>query len=421
MELKACFKQSEVGEIPEEWEVPILRKYLQQDATYGVVTAGSFLRSGVPMIRGGDIKDGSIGEDQPFISDEKSREYSRTVLRGGDVVIALVGYPGESAVVPERLVGANISRAVGLLRPTEALLPSYLACYLNSPAGRKEFLRPSAGSAQIVVNLGALNKLVIPVPAPAEQTAIATALSDVDALLAAQDALIAKKRAIKQGAMQELLTGKRRLPGFSGEWEVKRLGKHLEFLSNGANSRAELTNDGRVRYLHYGDIHGANGVFLDPTTTEMPFLPEEKATRLDRLRNGDLIFADASEDIDGVGRSVEIKNVDGLEVVSGMHTIAARFDKAILADGFKAYLQEIPAFHRHLRQLASGTKVYATNMSHIASAELTLPEANEQIAISKVLLDMDAEIMSLEAQRAKTAQLKKGMMQALLTGRIRLI
>lgn len=276
--------------------------------------------------------------------------------------------------------------------------------------------------SQMNLNTGLIKGTKIAVPKDGvEQSAIATALSDVDALLAAQDALITKKRAIKQGAMQELLTGKRRLPGFDGEWEVRRLGKHLEFLSNGANSRAELTNDGRVRYLHYGDIHGANGVFLDPATTAMPFLPEEKATRLDRLRNGDLIFADASEDIDGVGRSVEIKDADGLEVVSGMHTIAVRFDKAILADGFKAYLQEIPAFHRHLRQLASGTKVYATNMSHIASAELPLPEVNEQFAISKVLSDMDTELTSLETQRAKTAQIKQGMMQELLTGRIRLV
>lgn len=243
----------------------------------------------------------------------------------------------------------------------------------------------------------------------------------MDELLAAQDALIAKKRAIKQGAMQELLTGKRRLPGFTGEWEAKRLGDHLVFLSNGANSRAELMPAGRVRYLHYGDIHGTASATLDPSNGEMPFLPDEKATRLDRLIDGDLIFADASEDLNGVGKSVELANVGEIEIVSGMHTIAVRFDKDVIADGFKAYLQAIPSFGNHLRRLASGTKVLATNMSHISSAEVVLPRPKEQVAISTVLSEMDAEIAALETQRAKTAKLKQGMMQELLTGRIRLV
>ena len=88
-----------------------------------------------------------------------------------------------------------------------------------------------------------------------EQRAIATALSDADALIESLDRLIAKKRAIKQAAMQQLLTGQTRLPGFTGEWETKRLGGYVCFLKTGTNSRAELTNKGSVAYLHYGDIH----------------------------------------------------------------------------------------------------------------------------------------------------------------------
>ncbi|MCR6625830.1 MAG: restriction endonuclease subunit S [Pseudoxanthomonas sp.] len=276
--------------------------------------------------------------------------------------------------------------------------------------------------SQMNLNTGLIKGTKIAVPKDGvEQSAIATTLSDVDALLAAQEALIAKKRAIKQGAMQELLTGKRRLPGFDGEWEVRRLGDHLEFLSNGVNSRAELMGEGRVRYLHYGDIHGTDCVLLNPATAAMPCLPEAKARRLDRLRDGDLVFADASEDLYGVGKSVELQGVGEIEVVSGMHTIAVRFDKAILADGFKGYLQFVPSFQDHLHRLASGTKVLATNMSHIASAEVKLPSAKEQVAITEVLADMGAEVSALEAQRSKTAQLKQGMMQALLTGRIRLV
>jgi len=282
----------------------------------------------------------------------------------------------------------------------------------------------SATHGGVFTNLttAGVREFVLPLPpTEREQCTIATALSDMDALLNGLDRLIAKKRAIKQATMQQLLTGQTRLPGFNGEWEVKRLGDHLNFLKNGVNSRAELSYSEDVRYLHYGDIHGSSQVMLDPGSVEMPCLPRVKASRLDRLQNGDLIFADASEDMDGIGKSVEIQNATGIDLVSGLHTIAIRFNKTVLTDGFKAYIQFIPEFRAHLRQLASGTKVYATNRSHIASAELRLPGIDEQEAISTLLTDMDTEITTLETRRTKTRALKQAMMQELLTGRTRLV
>jgi len=220
-------------------------------------------------------------------------------------------------------------------------------------------------------------------------------------------------------AVQQLLTGKARLPGFEGEWELKRLGDHVRFLRNGVNSRAELTLDGPLRYLHYGDIHACKAPILTPAT--LPSLPLEKAKMLDRLMDGDLIFADASEDMEGVGKSVEICGASGTELVSGLHTIAARFDKNVLADGFKAYLQFCPEFSIQLRRLAAGTKVYATNRGHIASIEMRLPSIDEQVTIASVFSDMEAEIAAFEQLRVKTHNLKLAMMQELLTGRTRLV
>jgi type I restriction enzyme S subunit len=255
----------------------------------------------------------------------------------------------------------------------------------------------------------------------AEQRAIAEALSDADARIAALEALIAKKRDLKQAAMQQLLTGKTRLPGFSGHWEVKRLGDHVRFLRNGTLSRAQLAIDAPVKYLHYGDIHGSASLWLHPRSAGMPCVDPELVASLDRLADGDLIFADASEDLDGVGKSIEIADCTETEVVSGLHTIAARFDKAILADGFKAYLQFMPPFRDHLRSMAAGTKVLATNRKHIGSATLALPEPPEQIAIAEVLSDMDADIAALDAEAEKARTIKQGMMQNLLTGKVRLV
>ncbi|MBH9538187.1 restriction endonuclease subunit S [Novosphingopyxis sp. YJ-S2-01] len=420
MEIRRGYKQTEIGVLPADWPVEPLERFLKQRATYGVVKAGKFQSVGIPMLRGGDIAEGRIGSDQPLISVEKSSEYARTVLGENDVVIALVGYPGEAAVVPARLIGANISRAVGLLRTKAELNPNFLVALLNSPSGRAEFLRPSAGSAQIVVNLSALNKMRLPVPSLPEQRAIAVALADVDATISAMIKLLAKKRDLRTATMQRLLTGKERLPGFSKPWQVKKLGDHVSFLKNGTHSRAQLTIEDPIRYLHYGDIHVFPDTHLDLDCNDFPRLPEGEARRLSRLEDGDLVFVDASEDLNGIGKSVEVRGLDEIDLVAGQHTIAVRFDKAVLADGFKAYLQHIPDFTRHLRRLAAGTKVYATNRKHIASAEILLPEPEEQRAIAEVIGDMSIEIATLQRRLSKTTALKQAMMQALLTGRVRL-
>ncbi|CRM91816.1 EcoKI restriction-modification system protein HsdS [Pseudomonas sp. 22 E 5] len=194
-----------------EWEVVSMRGVLTQSATYGIVTAGVFVQNGVKMLRGGDIVDGRVNTDLPMVSRDKAVEYVRTVLEQDDVVIALVGYPGASAKIPEELVGANISRAVGLLRLNSKVVPDFVVCFLNSPEGRRMVLAPSAGSAQQVVNLAALNKLQFTIPPLPEQTAIASVLTDMDAELEALQQRLAKTRALKQGMMQELLTGRTRL------------------------------------------------------------------------------------------------------------------------------------------------------------------------------------------------------------------
>ena len=100
---------------------------------------------------------------------------------------------------------------------------------------------------------------------------------------------------------------------------------------------------------------------------------------------------------------------------------AVRFDKEVMADGFKAYLQFIPAFYGSLRRLAAGTKVYATNRAHVAGIEMSLPTATEQRAIAQVLSEIDTSISALERRRGKMRWVKQGMMQQLLTGRVRLV
>lgn len=425
MELRPGYKQTEVGVIPEEWDV------VELDELRPFVTSGSrgwssyYSDQGNLFIRITNLSRATICLD---LSDSKfvelppeATEGVRTQLKEHDVLISItadigiIGYVDDSVPSP-----AYINQHVALVRFDPARTSGrFVSYFLASEKPQRLFRASTDIGAKAGMSLTTVRKIRTALPPLPEQRAIADALGDVDALLGGLDRLIGKKRDLKQAAMQQLLTGQTRLPGFEGEWEVKQLGDHVTFLRNGVNSRAELQPEGQLKYLHYGDVHASEEVFASPQS--LPSLPVDKAATLDRLRDGDLIFADASEDIAGVSKSVEMTNVGSVQVVSGLHTIAARFDKQVLADGFKGFLQFCPPFATHLRRLAAGTKVYATNRAHIASVEMRLPTLPEQRAIATVLSDMDAELAALDARRDKTHALKQAMMQELLTGRTRLI
>ena len=243
----------------------------------------------------------------------------------------------------------------------------------------------------------------------------------MDALIGALDQLIAKKRDLKQAAMQQLLSGKRRLPGFHGEWKVKQFGELFQCLQTANNPRSDLSAYNDVAYIHYGDIHTTPSAFFDCATTDLPLIAQSKVASIPLVKDGDLMMADASEDFEGLGKSFEIRNVNGRKIVGGLHTFLLRGNRKLVADGFKGYLQFIPSVKAAMVRLATGISVYGLSKSNLKSIEVPLPDVDEQTAIATVLSDMDADIAALEARRDKTRDLKQGMMQELLTGRIRLV
>ncbi|RKU00967.1 hypothetical protein C7H84_25290 [Burkholderia sp. Nafp2/4-1b] len=423
MELKPGYKQTEVGVIPDDWGVRCLGDLGKLEMGKGLLKDDISPQGEIPaipytslytdfseVIDSGRIKWFAAEQAAPYIVNSPCVLFassSNVSANTGKACALIDGFP---TAVGREVISLNTKQNVVFI--------SYL---LGTRNYRKKTLDLAKGITIKHVYPTTFVKYAIAVPSISEQSAIAEALGDVDALLSSLDTLIAKKRDLKQAAMQQLLTGKTRLPGFKGEWAVTRLGDHATLIRNGVYSRAELSIDGSIKYLHYGDIHTSGAVHLNPSEAIMPFLRADKAVRLGRLVSGDLVFVDATEDLAGVGKSVEVVGAEGTEVVAGLHTIAVRFDKRILADGFKAYLQFIPAFGAHLRSLAAGTKVLSTNRSHIASAEIALPSIAEQAAIAQVLSDMDAELAALQARRDKTRLLKQGMMQELLTGKTRLV
>lgn len=203
-------------------------------------------------------------------------------------------------------------------------------------------------------------------------------------------------------------------------WNVVRIGDVFRVLRSGSNTRDELTTFGEVKYLHYGDIHTRWRYFLDMSREDIPYIDLDRVEHLPNVQNGDLVIADASEDNEGLGASIEVRNVDQQRVVAGLHTFLLRGDARHLADGFKGYLQAFHWFRNSVVRTATGVSVYGLSRESLLSIKLPLPPLAEQRAIAEVLSDMDAQIAALDALIAKKRDIKQGAMQELLTGRRRL-
>lgn len=279
----------------------------------------------------------------------------------------------------------------------------------------------STGVPQLTVPQ--IENIEVNLPDFAQQTAIAEVLSDMDSLIFSQQKLIEKKKAIKQGAMQELLTGRKRLLGFRGEWSKAPFADIFGFLPTNAFTRDQMTDIGTIRNVHYGDILTKYGSCLDMSNTAVPYLLEtvsvKKYSESSYARNGDVIIADTAED-NTVGKCVELVNIRG-KVLSGQHTMLCR-PKVTFAPKFLGYYMNAECFHNQITPFITGIKVSSISKANVSVLILKYPSlVEEQQAIAKVLSDMDCEIEQSEKKLAKYQQIRQGMMQELLTGRIRLV
>ena len=267
------------------------------------------------------------------------------------------------------------------------------------------------------INLGILRDIPVQLPPLPEQRAIATALSDVDALLGALERLIAKKRDLKQAAMQQLLTGKVRLPGFHGEWEVKTLGD-LGSTYGGLTGKTKADfGEGIGHYVTFMNV--MTNVVIDCGLFErVKVSPTESQNRVVK---GDLLFNGSSETPEEVSMCA-VLTADVPALFLNSFCFGFRFCDAAKADGlFLAYYLRSKEGGELMKSLAQGSTRYNLSKAALLKSPLRLPTLAEQTAIAVVLTDMDAELAVLEQRQSKTRALKQGMMQELLTGRTRLV
>jgi type I restriction enzyme S subunit len=286
--------------------------------------------------------------------------------------------------------------------------------------GQFRLERFDAATSVPTLNRNNLVGIPIRLPQPPEQRAIAGALSDVDALLGALDQLIAKKRDLKQAAMQQLLTGQTRLPGFHGEWAVKRLGdagKCLRGVSYSGDSDLS-THDTPCtkRLLRSNNVQDAVVV-----TDEVQFVNSARVSSHQLLKKDDILICMANGSKALVGKAGLFSVNDGFAYTFDAFMGCFRTDSTASNPAFVFYLFQTGRYRNYINNLLAGSSINNLRPSSIESLEFSIPPLPEQTAIAEVLTDLDAELAALEQRRAKTRALKQGMMQELLTGRTRLV
>lgn len=427
------YKKTKVGWIPEEWicvSLSVIAKKGPQNGLYKQQHeySGSCRMVHMPQIFRFDYIN---NQEMPVV--EMSQQENHYLLRKGDLLFArrslTVEGAGKCSLVQAHNGPITFESSIIRITPDKKLLhPIFAFYYIHSTRGRYQMFTFTRVVAVSGIAGSDLKLYVLPLPPLPEQMAIAGVLECWDKVIRNYEKKIEKKRNIKKGLMQRLLSGKQRLPGFSGEWKEVAFGEVFEFLNTYAFSREQLTTalkeSAGVYNIHYGDVHATyDGYVLDfEKERTVPLLKKTTAIPSNPvlLQEGDLIIADASEDYEGVGACVEIKNIGNRKVTGGLHTFVARDKRGHSALGYRSFLLKHPAFTKRMKQISTGVSVHGLSKGNLSKENISLPPLHEQQAIASVLSAADSEIVALERKLAQLKDQKKFLLNNLVTGTIRL-
>ena len=423
MEVRPGFQLTDVGVIPNDWIVRPLSE-LKPFVTSGSRGWAAFYSDrGSLFVRITNMSRDSIYldlENPKFVSlPAESSEGIRTQLQEHDVLISITADIGIVGYIDSRVpIPAYINQHIALVRFDQAETCSkFVSYFLASEKPQRLFRASTDTGAKAGMSLPTVQKIEVALPPLPEQRAVAAALGDVDALLGGLERLIAKKRDLKQAAMQQLLTGQTRLPGFHGEWEAKRLGDLGSTYGGLTGKRKRDFGDGAGRYVTFMNVMA--NVSIDCERFDRVRIGSNESQN--RVMRGDLLFNGSSETPEEVAMcSLLTEDVPNLYLNSFCFGFRFRDDKE--ANGlFLAYYIRSREGREVMKSLAQGSTRYNLSKRALLDASIELPLFPEQAAIATVLSDMDAELSALGARRDKTRALKQGMMQELLTGRTRLV
>ena len=405
------YKETEIGVIPEDWDI----KYLND---FGDVISGGTPTTSIKEYWNGNIfwctpsditstKGKYIFKTDRSITDKGLRNSAATLLPTNSILLCTRATIGEL-----KLSGAPMATNQGFknLYSNGSGNIDYLYYLLQTK--KQNMIELAIGSTFLEISKKALCSIALQIPPIMEQECIAEALSDVDSMISSLEKLIAKKKAVKQGAMQELLTGKKRLPGFTGEWHHEPFGKLCTICRGGSPRPIQdylTTSDSGINWIKIGDVK-PNAKYITSTQEK---IVESGVSMSRRVYKGDFILSNSMS----FGRPYILK-LDGC-IHDGWLAIQD-YQVAFDTDFLYYVLGSNYVFEQYI-QMAAGSSVQNLNKDKVAKLDVFVPPMEEQSAIASILSDMDNEIEALEQKLEKTRQIKQGMMQQLLTGKIRLV
>jgi type I restriction enzyme S subunit len=398
--IQAGYKMTEIGVIPEDWEVKNFKEVSKVNQGLQIAIEKRF-KYQVPNSK----KYITI----QYLNDAKEVEwidsYSNSVCCSEDDI--LMTRTGNTGIVITNVSGVFHNNFFKIIFDQKILNRQYLIYYLKFPRTQKTILVKAGTSTIPDLNHNDFYSICIPVPPKHEQQAIATILSDTDELIRSLSALIAKKRQIKEGAMQELLTGKKRLAGYSGEWEVKKLGEIADY-RNGKSFENSISKNGSYNLITLNSIDIKGKLKKEHLKVDI---------NDNSLSKGDLIMilSDVAH-----GNFLGLTDVipEDNKYVLNQRIGALKNLKNVISRFLSIYINQN---QKYFKMSGKGSSQQNLGKNDILNFEIRIPPFEEQQAIAEILSDMDSEITALEQKREKYRLIKQGVMQQLLTGKIRLI
>jgi len=438
------YKLTEVGVIPEDWEIHTIQELIDDNSIVGHLDGNhgelyprshEFKLFGIPYITANDLSGSKVSfKNCKYLSEERASKFKKGVSKNGDVLFAHNATVGPTALLSTLLDYVILSTTATYFRCNpDKLVNLFLLYLLQSPFFINQYQGVMAQSTRNQVPITAQRKLKLVIPLTlAEQEAIAQALADVDALIESLEQLIAKKRQIKQGAMQELLTGKRRMPGFKIKEGYKQteIGLLPEDWSTITLEQATLI-DGLVRgpfggalkkesFVDSGyKVYEQRNAIYETIEIGNYFIDSSKYNELKRfsVNPKDMIVSCSGT----IGCIYQIPS-GAPEGVINQALLKISLNKDIINFNFFLAIFKSKSFQERIKENSHGGAMQnLVGMDVFRKTLLELPPKAEQDAIATILSNMEAEIDTLEVKLTKTRKLKQGMMQELLTGRIRLV
>ena len=372
-------------------------------------------------VTSGELKKRTIADTIEKISEDAAQKSNLTMYDPGTVAIAIYGLEaagirGTASIVGKRCTISQACMAFTEFNGVDNEFMYYW--YLNN--GQILGLRYAQGTKQQNLSTDIVGAFPICYPEIREQREIAKILTTQDKVIDLKERLLEEKRRQKKYLMQQLLTGRKRLPGFNGEWKQLPFAEVFTFLPTNTLSRDCMSETaGMILNIHYGDVLVKYPEILDVEKNQIPFIKHgSEPINITYVRNGDVIIADTAEDL-SAGKAVEVQNVSNKLIASGLHTMFCRPNHEMFVAGWLGYYINSTEFHNQLIPLICGVKVSSISKKEIVKTFIAVPSVEEQQAIVDRLSIADREINLLRQDIDYEKQKKKALMQLLLMGIVR--